>query len=109
MHRGNHDTMEWNHRIDAAQSATCATDAAIANMPLIYPFLVNDPGEGAQAKRRAHATIIDHLIPPMARSESYGDIAKDRKSTRLNSSHVAISYAVFCLIKKIHNRTLLTS
>src|SRR5699024_6557810 len=36
----------------------------------------NEPGEGAQAKRRAHATIIDQLIPPMARSESYGDIAK---------------------------------
>jgi len=45
-------------------------------MPLIYPFLVNDPGEGAQAKRRAHATIVDHLIPPMARAESYGDIAR---------------------------------
>ena len=57
-------------------SAACATDAAIGNLPLIYPFLVNDPGEGAQAKRRAHATIVDHLIPPMARAESYGDIAK---------------------------------
>ncbi len=45
-------------------------------MPLVYPFLVNDPGEGAQAKRRAHATIVDHLIPPMARAESYGDIAR---------------------------------
>ena len=52
------------------------TDAAIGNLPLIYPFLVNDPGEGAQAKRRAHATIVDHLIPPMARAESYGDIAR---------------------------------
>ena len=52
------------------------TDAAIGNLPLIYPFLVNDPGEGAQAKRRAHATIVDHLVPPMARAESYGDIAR---------------------------------
>ena len=57
-------------------SAACGTDAAIGSMPLIYPFLVNDPGEGTQAKRRAHATIIDHLIPPMARAESYGDIAR---------------------------------
>ncbi|RBJ05541.1 cobaltochelatase subunit CobN, partial [Micromonospora provocatoris] len=57
-------------------SAACAADAAIGSMPLIYPFLVNDPGEGAQAKRRAHATIVDHLVPPMARAESYGDIAK---------------------------------
>src|SRR5207248_8098672 len=44
--------------------------------PLVYPFIVNDPGEGTQAKRRAHATIIDHLIPPMARADSYGDLAK---------------------------------
>ena len=57
-------------------SASCGTDAAIGSLPLIYPFLVNDPGEGTQAKRRAHATIVDHLVPPMARAESYGDIAR---------------------------------
>ena len=45
-------------------------------MPLIYPFLVNDPGEGTQAKRRAHAVIVDHLVPPMSRAETYGDLAK---------------------------------
>ncbi|MDQ3578543.1 MAG: cobaltochelatase subunit CobN, partial [Actinomycetota bacterium] len=38
--------------------------------------LVNDPGEGTQAKRRAHATLVDHLVPPMARAESYGDTAR---------------------------------
>ncbi len=57
-------------------SAACGTDAALGNQPLIYPFLVNDPGEGTQAKRRAHATLVDHLIPPMARAETYGDIAR---------------------------------
>ncbi len=57
-------------------AATCGTDAALGSVPLIYPFLVNDPGEGTQAKRRAHAVIVDHLIPPMARAESYGDIAR---------------------------------
>ena len=76
VHLGKHGSMEWLPGKNAALSADCATDAAISNMPLIYPFLVNDPGEGAQAKRRAHATIVDHLIPPMARAESYGDIAK---------------------------------
>ncbi|MGH3779385.1 MAG: cobaltochelatase subunit CobN, partial [Pseudonocardiaceae bacterium] len=40
------------------------------------PFIVNDPGEGTQAKRRAHATIVDHLIPPMARADTYGDLAR---------------------------------
>ena len=76
VHLGKHGSMEWLPGKNAALSAECATDAAIGNLPLIYPFLVNDPGEGAQAKRRAHATIIDHLIPPMARAESYGDIAR---------------------------------
>ena len=76
VHLGKHGSMEWLPGKNAALSASCATDAAIANLPLIYPFLVNDPGEGAQAKRRAHATIVDHLIPPMARAEAYGDIAR---------------------------------
>jgi cobaltochelatase CobN len=76
VHLGKHGSMEWLPGKNAALSADCATDAAIGNLPLIYPFLVNDPGEGAQAKRRAHATIVDHLIPPMARAESYGDIAR---------------------------------
>ncbi|MFS0884412.1 cobaltochelatase subunit CobN [Aeromicrobium sp. 179-A 4D2 NHS] len=76
VHLGKHGSMEWLPGKNAALSAACATDAAIGSMPLIYPFLVNDPGEGAQAKRRAHATIIDHLVPPMARAEGYGDIAK---------------------------------
>lgn len=76
VHLGKHGSMEWLPGKNAALSAACATDATIGNLPLIYPFLVNDPGEGAQAKRRAHATIVDHLIPPMARAESYGDIAR---------------------------------
>jgi cobaltochelatase CobN len=76
VHLGKHGSMEWLPGKNAALSASCATDAAIGDLPLVYPFLVNDPGEGAQAKRRAHATIVDHLIPPMARAESYGDIAR---------------------------------
>ncbi|MEZ0580437.1 cobaltochelatase subunit CobN [Nocardioides sp. MH1] len=76
VHLGKHGSMEWLPGKNAALSASCGTDAAIGNLPLIYPFLVNDPGEGAQAKRRAHATIVDHLVPPMARAESYGDIAR---------------------------------
>ena len=76
VHVGKHGSMEWLPGKNAALSAECATDAAIADLPLVYPFLVNDPGEGAQAKRRAHAVIVDHLIPPMARAETYGDIAR---------------------------------
>ncbi|MDF9717449.1 cobaltochelatase subunit CobN [Nocardioides sp. ChNu-99] len=76
VHLGKHGSMEWLPGKNAALSADCATDAVLGNLPLVYPFLVNDPGEGAQAKRRAHATIVDHLVPPMARAETYGDIAR---------------------------------
>ncbi|MUL82526.1 cobaltochelatase subunit CobN [Mycobacterium sp. CBMA247] len=76
VHLGKHGNLEWLPGKTLGMSAACGTDAALGDLPLIYPFLVNDPGEGTQAKRRAHATLIDHLIPPMARAESYGDIAK---------------------------------
>jgi cobaltochelatase CobN len=76
VHLGKHGSLEWLPGKNAALSASCGPDAALGDLPLVYPFLVNDPGEGAQAKRRAHATIVDHLVPPMARAESYGDIAR---------------------------------
>ena len=76
VHVGKHGNLEWLPGKTLGMSASCGTDAAIGDLPMIYPFLVNDPGEGTQAKRRAHATLVDHLIPPMARAESYGDIAR---------------------------------
>src|SRR5687768_16872010 len=76
IHVGKHGNLEWLPGKNLGLSASCGTDAAIGSLPLIYPFLVNDPGEGTQAKRRAHATIVDHLVPPMARAETYGDIAR---------------------------------
>jgi cobaltochelatase CobN len=76
VHLGKHGNLEWLPGKTLGMSAACGADAALGNLPLIYPFLVNDPGEGTQAKRRAHATLVDHLIPPMARAESYGDIAR---------------------------------
>ena len=76
VHMGKHGNLEWLPGKAVGMSANCGPDAALGDLPLIYPFLVNDPGEGTQAKRRAHATIVDHLIPPMARAESYGDTAR---------------------------------
>ena len=76
VHVGKHGNLEWLPGKNIGMSASCGTDAALGSLPLIYPFLVNDPGEGTQAKRRAHATVIDHLVPPMARAEAYGDIAR---------------------------------
>ncbi len=76
VHLGKHGNLEWLPGKTLGMSAACGPDAALGNLPLIYPFLVNDPGEGTQAKRRAHAVLVDHLIPPMARAETYGDIAR---------------------------------
>jgi cobaltochelatase CobN len=76
VHVGKHGNLEWLPGKTAGMSAACGADAAIGDIPLVYPFLVNDPGEGTQAKRRAHAILIGHLVPPMARAESYGDIAR---------------------------------
>ncbi|WP_328492029.1 cobaltochelatase subunit CobN [Streptomyces sp. NBC_00414] len=76
IHLGKHGNLEWLPGKNAGLSAACGPDAALGDIPLVYPFLVNDPGEGTQAKRRVHATLVDHLVPPMARAESYGDIAR---------------------------------
>jgi len=76
IHLGKHGTLEWLPGKNLGMSADCAADAALGSLPLIYPFLINDPGEGTQAKRRAHATIVGHLVPPMTRAETYGDLAR---------------------------------
>ncbi|MGQ4385342.1 cobaltochelatase subunit CobN [Streptomyces sp. SAS_270] len=76
VHMGKHGTMEWLPGKGLGLSSGCAPDAVLGELPLIYPFIVNDPGEGTQAKRRGHATIVDHLVPPMARADTYGDLAK---------------------------------
>ncbi|NEA29073.1 cobaltochelatase subunit CobN [Actinomadura bangladeshensis] len=76
VHVGKHGNLEWLPGKAAGMSASCGTDAALGDVPLVYPFLVNDPGEGTQAKRRAHAVLVDHMVPPMARAETYGDIAR---------------------------------
>jgi cobaltochelatase CobN len=76
VHLGKHGTLEWLPGKGLGLSEDCAPDAVLGDLPLVYPFIVNDPGEGTQAKRRGHATIVDHLVPPMARAESYGDMAK---------------------------------
>ncbi|MEV6792260.1 cobaltochelatase subunit CobN [Streptomyces sp. NPDC051320] len=88
VHLGKHGNLEWLPGKNAGLSAACGPDAALGDLPLVYPFLVNDPGEGTQAKRRVHATLVDHLVPPMARAESYGDIAR---LEQLLDEHAAIA------------------
>ena len=74
VHMGKHGNLEWLPGKALALSETCLPEAVMGPMPHIYPFIVNDPGEGTQAKRRAQAVIIDHLTPPLTRAESYGPL-----------------------------------
>jgi len=76
VHVGKHGTLEWLPGKGIGLSSACYPEVALQDMPLFYPFIINNPGEGTQAKRRSHATIIDHLIPAMTTADSYGDIAK---------------------------------
>ena len=74
IHFGKHGNLEWLPGKALALSAECYPEAALGPVPHLYPFIVNDPGEGTQAKRRASAVIVDHLTPPMTRAESYGPL-----------------------------------
>lgn len=72
VHVGKHGNLEWLPGKSVALGSRCWPDAVFGPLPHLYPFIVNDPGEGTQAKRRAQAVIIDHLVPPLTRAESYG-------------------------------------
>lgn len=76
VHLGKHGTLEWLPGKALAPAAGCFPSAALGEVPFFYPFVVNDPGEGAQAKRRTHAVIIDHLPPPLTRADTYDDLAR---------------------------------
>ncbi|GAB4379104.1 MAG: cobaltochelatase subunit CobN [Elainellaceae cyanobacterium] len=74
VHVGKHGNLEWLPGKSVALAETCYPEVAIGALPHLYPFIVNDPGEGSQAKRRAQAVILDHLTPPMTRAELYGSL-----------------------------------
>jgi len=74
IHLGKHGNLEWLPGKSLALSAGCYPEAVLRDLPNIYPFIINNPGEGAQAKRRSAAVVVDHLIPPMTRADTYGDL-----------------------------------
>ncbi|WDZ94400.1 cobaltochelatase subunit CobN [Herbaspirillum sp. WKF16] len=76
VHVGKHGTLEWLPGKGVGLSEECFPDALLGDVPLFYPFIINDPGEGSQAKRRAHAVVVDHLTPPMTTADSYGALAQ---------------------------------
>jgi cobaltochelatase CobN len=76
VHVGKHGNLEWLPGKALALSEACYPDLTLGELPFIYPFVINDPGEGTQAKRRAHAVIVDHLIPVMTTADTYNELAK---------------------------------
>ncbi|MBI1980085.1 MAG: cobaltochelatase subunit CobN [Methylocystis sp.] len=76
IHLGAHGTLEWLPGKSVMLSEACAPEAALGPTPLIYPFIVNDPGEAAQAKRRTCAVTIGHLTPPLVNAELFDAAAK---------------------------------
>nr|MDQ3831043.1 cobaltochelatase subunit CobN [Candidatus Tectomicrobia bacterium] len=76
VHVGKHGNLEWLPGKALALSEACYPDLVVGELPFIYPFVINDPGEGSQAKRRSHAVIVDHLIPVMTTADTYNELAK---------------------------------
>jgi len=76
VHVGKHGTLEWLPGKGLGLSASCYPDTFLDDLPLIYPFIINDPGEGTQAKRRTHAVVVDHMTPPMTTAGVYGQLAE---------------------------------
>ena len=118
-HIGKHGTLEWLPGKSIGLSNNCFPQLICPPIPIIYPFIVNDPGEGSQAKRRTHSTIIDHLTPPLDRADLYGYLSKLEilideyyEAKLLDSKRInVIEKSIFDLIKNnlkntfdIHNK-----
>ncbi|WP_373988294.1 cobaltochelatase subunit CobN [Duganella sp. BuS-21] len=99
MHIGTHGTQEWLTGKEAGLSESDPTEALIGAMPNIYPYVMDDVGEGLQAKRRGMATIIDHMTPPFDTAGLNPDLREllallndyrvaEQKSPLLASSHL---------------------
>jgi cobaltochelatase CobN len=73
IHMGAHGTFEWLPGKAVALTAACFPELVVGSLPVIYPFLVSNPGEAAQAKRRIAAVTIGHLPPPLVEAEMAGD------------------------------------
>ena len=72
VHLGTHGSLEWLPGKAVALSAACLPRALLGGLPVIYPFIVNNPGEAAAAKRRLGAVTIGHLTPPLGTGGAHG-------------------------------------
>lgn len=76
LHIGKHGSLEWLPGKGAGLSRECYPELAIMDLPNVYPYIINDPGEGTQAKRRSAACIIDHMTPVMTNADLYEELAQ---------------------------------
>jgi cobaltochelatase CobN len=76
VHLGTHGTLEWLPGKALALSAECWPEAVLGAVPVVYPFIVNNPGEAVQAKRRLGAITIGHLTPPLSAAGLHGAMAE---------------------------------
>jgi cobaltochelatase CobN len=76
VHVGKHGNLEWLPGRSIALGSDDYPRVCLGPIPLIYPFIVNNPGEGIQAKRRSSAVIVDHLTPPLSRAGLYDDLER---------------------------------
>ncbi|MCK9152049.1 cobaltochelatase subunit CobN [Methanobacterium alcaliphilum] len=108
IHLGTHGTLEWLPGRSVGLGSDDWPDVLIGNIPNIYPYIVENPGEGTQAKRRSYAVIIDHMIPPMVLSELYGDLAKlsDQikfyRDATTEERKIALQKIMMVMIKDLH-------
>ena len=71
IHVGTHGTLEWLPGKSVGLSKDCAPDYVLSQIPNLYIYVICNPGEGIQAKRRSYAVLVDHLIPALMRSGTY--------------------------------------
>ena len=74
IHVGTHGTLEWLPGKGTALSNECDPDIILGQIPDINPYIIDNPGEGMQSKRRQYAVTTTHMIPAMARSGGYDEI-----------------------------------
>lgn len=76
IHLGKHGTLEWLPGKGVGLSENCFPEVVLDDLPNFYAYIINNPGEGTQAKRRSHATIVDHMVPVLTAAGTYDELSR---------------------------------
>ena len=76
VHLGTHGSLEWLPGKTVGLNGESAPDQLVGTLPNVYPYIINNPGEGTQAKRRSYAAVVDYLTPVMSNAGTYDDLAE---------------------------------